>query len=135
MSHYIVRSPTWFPLIAAAASLGLALVAVGCTDESTHGACSWLFAPPSFVDAGQSGCIAEPAGQRCDASTGRCQGVCEEGEYLLTCQESEVSGFAIPEETLEDPVVSAGRGIKCSAVTGRTDGSRTATEYCCQCER
>jgi hypothetical protein len=133
MSHYSLRLPKWFPLLLVTS--GLSIVVVGCTDESTHGACSWLFAPPSFVDAGQPGCTAEPAGQRCDASTGLCQGVCKQGEYLLTCRKSEVSAFAIPEETLEDPVVNAGRGIKCSAVEVRGGDSRSVTEYCCQCDR
>jgi hypothetical protein len=116
------------------ALLGLGGVAVGCADESAHGTCSWLFAPASFVDAGQPGCTAEPAGEICDPDTGRCQNVCRPGEYLLTCLKSEVSTLAIPEETLQDPVVNAGRGIKCSAPEVR-DGSRSATKYCCQCER
>ena len=134
MSHDIFRLLRRHLSITALAPLGLGIAAVDCTDEGAHGTCAWLFAPASFVDAGQSGCTAEPAGQTCDPNTGRCQNVCQPGEYLLTCFKSEVSSLAIPEETLQDPVVNAGRGVKCSAHEVR-DGSRSATAYCCQCER
>lgn len=114
------------------APLALTLGAVACSGESGNGTCSWLFAPSSFVDAGQPACIAEPAGSVCDHITERCPTVCPAGEYLLTCLENQVASLAIPEETLRDPVVGAERGIKCTA-TDRRDGAGSATQYCCQC--
>ena len=119
--------------VASVVSLALAFAAVGCADESGSGTCSWLFAPSSFVDAGQPGCSAEPAGSLCDPATERCPTVCGAGEYLLTCLKSDVSTFAIPEEELQDPVVIAERGIKCTAYAG--DGAASATRYCCQFKR
>jgi hypothetical protein len=134
MSHHTLRLLGRRLSTISTALLGLGLVVVSCADEGANRACSWLFAPTSFVDAGQPGCTAEPAGQTCDASTALCQNVCQPGEYVLTCLRSEISSLAIPEETLQDPVVSAGRGIKCSALAMR-EGSRGATAYCCRCEQ
>jgi hypothetical protein len=118
-----------------AALFAFVLLAVGCADEGEDGACSWLFAPASFVDAGQPGCTTEPAGERCDPSSGRCQNVCHSGEYLLTCFAGEVSRLAIPEEALQDPVVNAGRPVTCRPMQAGGEGNRANTEYCCQCER
>ena len=134
MSYRIVR----FPRGSAASivtSFVLVVAAPGCTDEDENAACSWLFAPASFVDAGEPGCTAEPAGERCDPSTGLCQKVCQPGEYRLTCLRGETSRFAIPEESLRDPVVIADRHVTCSPIRADDDGARPKTEYCCQCAR
>jgi hypothetical protein len=79
--------------------------------------------------------MAEPAGERCDASTGRCQSLCPAGEYLLTCTKGEASRLAIPEEALQDPVVVVGRPIACTVLETGDDPARNRTAYCCRCER
>ena len=118
----------------AAVLFAIAFLAVGCADEGENGSCSWLFAPASFVDAGQPGCTAEPSGERCDPSNGRCENVCQSGEYLLTCFTSEISRSAIPEEALQDPVVNSGRAAACRPIQRRGEGNRE-NDYCCRCER
>ena len=130
-SRFLRRS-TPFAIIA---PLTATSVFLGCTGEDERSACSWLFAPPSFVDAGQPGCTAEPSGQRCDPSTGRCQDVCAPGEYLLTCAREQATRLAIPEQSLQDPVISSERPIRCSPLVTNGAGSSGANAYCCQCER
>jgi hypothetical protein len=115
-------------------SLGLTLGAAGCAVESASGSCSWFFAPFGVVDAGEPGCIAEPAGTICDPSSGSCPNVCQPNEYLLTCLVRDMSSNAIPEEALRDPVITGNRGIQCTAADAR-DGAVGATRYCCQCAR
>ena len=105
---------------------------LSCSDDSENGACAWLFAPATFVDAGQPGCSAEPAGQRCDPSTGRCEAVCGSDEYLLTCQRGPETRRAIAEEALQDPVVSGGRAVACTPVV-TAGASPEQTAYCCRC--
>jgi hypothetical protein len=105
----------------------------GCSTED--GACAWLFAPTSFVDAGQPGCTAEPAGQTCDASTGRCRSICEPEQYLMTCRTVVVSGVVIPVEALQDPIVGSGNELKCTPVQLSGAASRNETAFCCQCAR
>ena len=107
----------------------LALAWGGCGNENQ--ACAWLLAPPSFVDAGHPGCAAEPAGQTCDASTGRCQNVCDPTEYLLTCRTAVVSGAVAPVEALLDPITS--NGVACKPVQLPGDTSPSAYTFCCQC--
>jgi hypothetical protein len=53
----------------------------------------------------------------------------------MTCLRRDVSRLAIPEESLHDPVVNAGRSVTCSAVQADADVSGTTTNYCCQCDR
>jgi len=108
----------------------LALVWGGCGDANQ--ACGWLLAPPSFVDAGHSGCTAEPAGQTCDASTGRCGNICEPTEYLLTCRTVTVSGASIPVEALDPIAVSKDR-VKCRPVQLPGNGRPSEITFCCQC--
>jgi len=109
----------------------LALAWGGCGDDRK--ACAWLLAPPSFVDAGYPGCTAEPAGQTCDASYGRCRNICEPTEYLLTCRTAVVSGSTIPVEALLDPVMVSGNRVKCNPVQLPGDTSPNELTFCCQC--
>jgi hypothetical protein len=111
--------------------LVLALEACGNENE----ACSWLFAPASFVDAGQPGCTAEPAGETCDRSSGLCQNVCQPSEYLLTCRTVVVSGPAIPLAELEDSVVVSGGERRCRQAPRSGETSPSETAYCCACGR
>lgn len=110
----------------------LVLASNGCANENE--ACAWLFAPASFVDAGQPGCTAEPAGETCDRSSGRCENICEPLEYLLTCRTVVVSGPAISLAELEDSVVVSGGEPRCRAARA-SKTSPSETTYCCQCGR
>jgi hypothetical protein len=111
----------------------LVLVSNGCGNDNE--ACSWLFAPPSFVDAGQPGCTAEPAGETCDRSSGLCENICQPMEYLLTCRTVVVSGPAIPLAELEDSVVVSGGAPHCRQARPSGEASPSETTYCCQCGR
>jgi hypothetical protein len=131
MPHAIRSKPRRF--IVLFTSFGT-LALGGCSEDDEGAACSWLFGPTSFVDAGEPGCAAEPAGNLCDPSTGRCHEVCPPGEYLLTCTRHDVPRSAIPEETLDSPVVVSGERVVCNAVPkDALAGERSA--YCCQCDR
>jgi hypothetical protein len=125
--HHVTRA-----LVAAMVSM-IAVAANGCGNENE--ACSWLFAPASFVDAGQPGCTAAPAGETCDRSSGRCQNICKPLEYLLTCRPAVVSGPAIPQAELEDPVVVSGGEPRCRQVPASGEKTPSETTYCCQCGR
>jgi hypothetical protein len=112
----------------------LVLAASSCTDDDKDAACSWLSAPASFVEAPIApGCTAEPAGQRCDPSSGVCSDVCPPGQYHLTCAVAESPRYSTPEEAIRDPVIG-GRKSGCTALGVDAGASRTRAEYCCQCE-
>jgi hypothetical protein len=130
-THRLARIVAVAAVSLAALLPALALTSAGCGDENE--ACAWLLAPPSFVDAGQPGCTAQPAGQSCDSSTGRCQDICQPNEYLLTCRSSPVSGPAMPVEALFDPVIVSRDRIKCNPVELPGQLSRNETNFCCQC--
>jgi hypothetical protein len=102
---------------------------VGCDTEDA--ACSWLFAPESFVDAARAGCTVEPAGQTCDRSKGLCVNICGPNEYLLTCR-TEVDAGATSIEAPQDPIVGAGDRVKCTHVQLSSAPPNEAT-FCCQC--
>jgi hypothetical protein len=131
MRHHLARAKIRDAVIACAA---LVLAAPGCTDDDKNAACSWLSAPASFVEAPIApGCTAEPAGQRCDTSTGVCTDVCPPGQFRLTCIEAYDPRFSNPEEAVQDPV-TGGRKSSCTAVVMDGGAPRTRAEYCCQCE-
>jgi hypothetical protein len=123
---------------------GCAIVAfalLGCAGRGEdNSACGWLFAPPSFVDAGSSTCTFEPAGQVCNPATGRCESVCQPSEFILTCRNTIISRISIAERAFEDPAQrdpasSSGPSDACSLVQEPAEGSRWQTVYCCPCER
>jgi hypothetical protein len=116
-------------------TFAFAFALIDCADESDYAACAWLFAPPSFVDAGDPGCTAEPAGQSCDASSGRCQNVCATGEYLLICRPTVVTQHAIPAEALPGPVLDPEHDLQCNPIRSSDDVSQKKATYCCRCER
>jgi len=131
MRHHPARAKIRDVVIACAA---LVLAVPGCTDDDKNAACSWLFAPASFVEAPIApGCTAEPSGQRCDASTGVCTDVCPPGQYRLTCLEAEDPRFSNPEEGAQDPV-TGGRRSSCTAIGKDGGATGPRAEYCCQCE-
>ena len=138
LSERVPRTPVYRAARASAAagSSTLALVALlalawtGCGEDNE--ACSWLRAPPSFVDAGHSGCTAEPAGQTCDRITAECVNICQPTEYLLTCR-STVVGKGSGVETFLDPVVVSRDGIKCNAVQLAGENSPHEAKFCCRC--
>ena len=112
--------------------LAFALFAAACADKNGSGPCGWLYAPPSFTDAGRTGCEAEPAGSHCDTTTERCPEVCAANEYLLTCRtQDEPQGGAL-KPTLRDPI-STDIDVSCSALEVRHDGGVIETTYCCHC--
>lgn len=113
--------------------LALAALCFACVGGDDK-ACDWLFAPKSFADADTPGCTAEPAGYRCDPSTGRCAELCAAGEYVLTCRSVQVSGLASDEESASDPVITADRLRACSPMPQGVDGGSGRATYCCRCE-
>ncbi len=113
----------------------LACVAIDCGGESENGACSWLFAPSSFVDAGLTGCVAEPAGQLCDKSTGRCKSICEPNQYLLTCRTEVVSHLATSGNAVPDLDFEPRGSSACNPAEALLEGPRGQVVYCCQCEQ
>ena len=118
-------------VFAAVALSTLALAWGGCGRDSQ--ACAWLHAPESFVDAGRTGCTLEPAGDICNRRTGRCERVCEQTEYLVTCHRSGVSGPVTPVEPLQDSPTAGDKGnCRPSRLSG--DASPTEVTLCCQCE-
>jgi hypothetical protein len=117
-----------------AAALALASLDCGGTGED-GGACAWLFAPASFVDAGKLACTFEPAGQVCNPSSGRCESVCQPTEFLLTCREAGISRVSIAERAFQDPTKSLSPPDDCSPVQMPLEGARWQSVYCCPCER
>jgi hypothetical protein len=123
-------------IVVAVLAAALALASLGCGGKGEDGgACAWLFAPPSFVDAGEPACTFEPAGQVCYASSGRCQSVCQPTEFLLTCQETEISRISIAERAFQDATKSLSPPDNCSPVQVPLEAARWQTAYCCPCER
>jgi hypothetical protein len=115
------------------ACAALVLSTPDCGDNE-DAACSWLFAPASFVEEPIApGCTAEPSGQRCDPNTGLCTDVCPPGQYRLTCREAETPGLSNAEETVQDPIIGGRKG-DCTAIGVDGGASATRAEYCCRCE-
>jgi hypothetical protein len=119
----------------AAGFVSMLVLALGCAGKSENGACSWLSAPSSFVDAGHQECTAKPAGQICNKSTGSCLSVCQPSEYLLTCRTTNVSHLAITKDALEGPIIDSDHSAICSPVEMVLEEPRDETAYCCPCER
>jgi hypothetical protein len=133
MHRQVGRFLCAFRSLNTAVTIAAAVAGAGCSSNDGDDACAWLFAPASFVDAGKSGCTAEPSGPRCDPSDGRCSPACQSNEYLLTCRTKDVARVAIPERALQAQMDFTGCHSACNLLQTRGEGAEGEAIYCCQC--